>query len=305
MPNIGSATFEPWRGSSGNIGGASISAWTASGVAAEQLGPRLEAWTAEGTTRPASGQGVAEFAGWTATGELATPPTFLVGSASFEKWTAEGRGPGAGAATLEPWAAEGRMRGANVGTASFEPWQVDYRTGRAQFEPLSASGRMTAGVSETYFTGVMNSRSRGMTTYDNFPFNSYAKIGSEWYAAGPSGLYELGATDDNGSSINWRIKTGQMDDGDAGLKRTPEVLLGLRSNGKLRVRVSPNDTDSYEYIFSAVSPATIHQHRVKAGKGMRSRYYAVDIRDYNGSTIELDSMQVEMTKTTRRLGNGR
>lgn len=302
MANAGVASFEVWSGSSGNIGGGSVSALTAAAVATEQLGAVLEALTATGTVVLTSANGVAALEFFTASGETALNAVGLTGTASFEKWVAEGRTPGAGAAVFEALSATGLVRGANIGAAAFEALIVNSLAGAPAFEPLVAQGLARSGVAATYFTGVMNSRSRGVTEYNNFPFNSYARIGSRWYAAGPGGLYVLGEDDDDGTPITWVIKTGQMDDGDIELKRLPEVLLGLRSNGKVRVRVWPDDNVSHEYILPAVLTSTIHQHRVKSGKGMRGRWYAVELRDYNGTDIELDSMQVNMIKTTRRLG---
>jgi hypothetical protein len=93
-----------------------------------------------------------------------------------------------------------------------------------------------------------------------------------------------------------------MDDKSVELKRLPEILFGLRSNGKIVVTVYPNDTDSYDYNLPVVQKNTIHQHRVKPGKGMRGRWFAVGMRAKQNATLELASMQVNMTKTTRRLG---
>ena len=93
-----------------------------------------------------------------------------------------------------------------------------------------------------------------------------------------------------------------MDNKDPGLKRIPEILLGLRASGPVRVRVWKDDDVFYDYMLPPVNLGTLHQHRVTPGRGMRSKYYAVELQGVAGSKVELDSMQVSMTKTTRRLG---
>lgn len=299
----GSGIFEPWLGSSGNIGAGSLESWTASAAATETPLPAFEALTAAGFARPTTWRGAAEFLSLAATGELADNAVPLTGAASFEQWTAYGTTPLKGAGELEPLSATGRIRGAWAGAASFEPLSVDARVGRGQLHHLQAAGVASGAVPETYFTGVMNARNKGVTSYDNFSFNSYAKINGRNYGAGPSGLYRLGDADaDEGTSISWTIKTGQHDGGVVALKRLPEVVMGLRSSGKVKVKVHPDDLVSYEETLPAVRTSTIRQHRVKPGKGMRSRWYAVELQGVSGSDIELASLQINMVDTTRRIG---
>ena len=159
-----------------------------------------------------------------------------------------------------------------------------------------------ANLLDTYKTLVMNSRSNAVTEYQNYGFNSYATIGGANYGASSSGLYLLSGDDDAGTNIGWSLKTGQMDDKSPYLKRLPEVVLGLRSNGPVRVIIHCDDETSYSYTLPALNIDTIRQLRVQPGRGLRSRYYAVELQGIENSTIELDSLQVNMSKTSRRIG---
>lgn len=286
MAIIGSASFEPWTGGTGDEGAISF-----------------EAWTAEASilnSEPTSAALLLEA--WTASASLSANTVLVTGEASFEKWTASARFGLIGDAELEPWTATARIRTPMVGAASWEPWFRNAVAGAPSLEMWAASAVLRPGVPETYFVAAVNTRSKGVTEYTNFPFNSFAKVNGQWYAAGPGGLYLLGSADDDGTGIAWVLRTGQMDDKEPGLKRLPEVLLALRSNGPVKVRVYPDDNTFYDYVLPAVKKNTIHQHRVRPGKGMRSRYYSVELQGVGGSDLELDSMQVNMTKTGRRLG---
>lgn len=281
----GSASFEPLSGAGADIAG-TFEAMTASG---EMVG---------GTSIVGRGY----FEPLTATGEI--PAVYVgTGDAVFEALTGVGYGPTFGEATFEAMTAVGQATQGGAGLASFQPLRVDYVEGLAAFQPLMASGFSHAIVSDVYTAKVINLRTGAVTEFTNHNYNSFARIGTKYYAAGPAGFVRLeGVTDPGSANIDWHVKTGQMDDKDPGLKRLPEVLLGLRASGKITVRIHPDDNTSHNYQLPVVQTNTIHQHRVKPGKGMRGRWFAVALLGNNNSTLELDSMQVNMTKTTRRLG---
>ena len=155
---------------------------------------------------------------------------------------------------------------------------------------------------ETYKTIVMNTRNDAITEYQNYGFNSYAEINGSYYGASSSGLYLLDGDDDDGTNIDWSFKTGQMDNKSPFMKQLPEIVLGLRSNGSIRVRVHKDDNEYFDYTLPAINTETIRQHRVQPGRGMRSRYFSVELQGIANSTLELDSLQMNTSKTSRRIG---
>lgn len=166
----------------------------------------------------------------------------------------------------------------------------------------TASGTASAALASTYRTHAMNTVINAVTEYTGFRFNSYAQINGAYYGAGPDGLVRLDGTDDAGTNIDWKVRTGQIDDKQTGLKRMPEVVMGLRASGPVRVRVYPDDNQFFDYMLPNVKTDTLRQHRVKVGKGMESRYFAVELQGTSNAAIELDSFQMNLTPTTRRLG---
>lgn len=164
------------------------------------------------------------------------------------------------------------------------------------------SGFSIQSVPETYLTVVMNTRNLAITEYQSYGFNSYATVNGVFCGVNSSGLFELDGDDDAGTNIDWSVKTGQLDDKSVLLKRVPEVVVGLRSSGPIRVRVYKDDTEYYDEMLPATDLKTIHQQYVHPGKGMRSRYFSVELQGMGGSAAEIDSLQVNMTRTTRRVG---
>ena len=260
------------------------------------------ALTASGVADVRSATGASARSTYRASGAVAVTGFVATGAVSLQKRLVSGTVGLQGAVTLQARVSTGQARGSVTGAAVREAYRVQSVTGFAKIERRTTNGVAHSVVPATFLTAVMNARNNYITEYDSYGFNGYAKIGSEYYATGADGLYLLDGTTDDGANVEWSILTGQMDGKDPGLKRLPEVLLALRNTGPVKVTVHPDDNISYDYMLPAVKLDTLHQHRVVPGKGMRSRYYAIGLSGVNNSKVEIDSMQVNMTKTTRRLG---
>lgn len=203
---------------------------------------------------------------------------------------------------LRAYVATGRASGVAVGAATLRSYKSVSIAGAPRLRKYAALGYASATIAEVYRTHAMNTANNAVTEYANHRFNSYAQIGAFYYGAGPDGLIRLDGADDAGTNIDWKVRTGQIDDEQTGLKRLPEVVLGLRASGPVRVRVYPDDNQYFDYMLPNVKTDTIRQYRVKPGKGMRSRYFMVELQGTSNAAMELDSLQMNMTPTTRRIG---
>lgn len=145
---------------------------------------------------------------------------------------------------------------------------------------------------------AMNTRNNAVTKYPAYPANSYARYNGTYLAAGPSGLLIL---DGDANDTPWMMRTGQLDDKKAKLKRLSELLLGARYDAPVRIKVWLDDDTYYEYMLPDNGRAALQQVRAKIGKGMRSRYYKIELSGESGR-FEIDSLQATMPETTRRIG---
>lgn len=262
----------------------------------------LQAITGTGILRTSTNiVGAATMEAITGTG-IGTSPNLGSGAASLEPIDGVGYSAAYGAASLRPLTATGIASYVMTGSALMQPIAAVSNSGAASLERITGYGIGAATLTNTFSTVVMNARNKGITEYQNYGFNSYARIGTSYYGASSTGLYLLDGDDDNGTNIDWVVRTSQLDDKSVMLKRLPEIVFGLRSSGPIRVRVYKDDSRYYDYMLPAIKVNTIHQSRVTPGKGMRSRYYAVELQGVSNSVIELDSIQINMTKTTRRVG---
>lgn len=174
--------------------------------------------------------------------------------------------------------------------------------GAAVFDPLSAAGLANPVLAETYRTWVMNVSNDVLTEYQNYNFNSLAEFDGSFYGAGLSGVHKLAGTSDAGTNIAWTYRTGWIDDKNAMLKRLNEVLLSIRFNGPLRLRVWTDEETFFEYNVVNHRPGVVHQVRAKLGKGLRSRFYRIQLSGIGATSAEVNSMQLPMIPLQRRLG---
>lgn len=77
----------------------------------------------------------------------------------------------------------------------------------------------------------MNTRTGAVTEYDNFEFNSFIGMGSQYIGASSLGLYELQGETDDGDDIIARIKGGFMQFGGPRLSRLKSAYIAARGNG--------------------------------------------------------------------------
>lgn len=187
-------------------------------------------------------------------------------------------------------------------TSSALGFPLGISTGAITRPRLRLNGFGDTVLAETYRTWVMNMATEALTEYTNFSFNSYAKFNGKEYAAGTNGLYEVAGADDNGVDITWVIRTGMMDDKKINLKRLTEILLSLRFNGPVRVRVWTDEETYYDYTLVNYREDVLHQVRLPIGKGLLSRFYQIELSGMNGSSIEIDSLQAPMKPVARRVG---
>ena len=146
----------------------------------------------------------------------------------------------------------------------------------------------------SFTTWVMNTRTAAVTEYDNFVFNSFAKLGNKYIGASETGLYELLGDDDAGTDIVARIKGGLMQFGGTHLARLKAAYIATRGEEDFVLRIETGDGVIYNY---AVSTRDMRSTKVHMGKGQRSRYFSFEListgADFDLETIEFVPIMVQ------------
>lgn len=171
--------------------------------------------------------------------------------------------------------------------------QAIYRGDIAEQVEISAAYLSPGGG---FTTWAMNTRTGAMTEYDNYEFNSFAKLGDTYVGASSSGLYELVGDDDDGTDIIARIKSGFAQWAGTRFTILKGVYLGVRGEGEFVLRVITGDDKTYNYTVAAKD---MKSTRVRMGKGIRSRYVRFELIS-TGQDFDLESVEFIPLMAERR-----
>lgn len=148
-------------------------------------------------------------------------------------------------------------------------------------------------------TWVFNVDAGGSSSYSNFEFNSYAKIGDKYYGASPNGIFELDGDTDDGAPIRAVIGLGKRDFGSAMRKTISHAYIGMSATGNLFLKVI---AEGAEYIYKTRDfSAEMQQQRISCGKGLKSNYVWLDIYNEGGADFEIDTVEFHVADLSRRI----
>ena len=149
---------------------------------------------------------------------------------------------------------------------------------------------------------AMNLSNQAISTYSNYPFNSLARFNGKYLAAGEDGIYELGGDSDSGTQILSKIKTGPMDFGEKIIKHLRNVWLTYRSDGHLElVLYVDEDEDNPVSRSTEIASDEIREERIKVPRGLKGRYYTIELKNVSGSGFDIDSVSLLVESIRRKI----
>lgn len=155
-------------------------------------------------------------------------------------------------------------------------------------------------ISATFDVWAMNARTLGHSTYTNYPFTSFFRLGASYYGCASDGVYLLEGDDDAGTDIDARTTHGVSDLGTDFLKRVDSVYLNMRSAGHLQAVVTVGETEqrTYSAKTSADGMATV---RAKVASGLKGRNWQIGFRSVAGAKFTISDARIEYIKLSRRV----
>lgn len=155
-----------------------------------------------------------------------------------------------------------------------------------------------------YVAWAMNTESKGLSRYTNYPFNSMAKIGRRYIGAASDGLHELAGDTDNGADIEAFIRAGLYDCGTRLLKRLPEVFIAYTSDGTLVLRAITVNREGHKvaahYRLPTRGAGAKQSNRFKLGRGLESVDWAFELHNVDGSDFDISGLQFRPLMMSRR-----
>ncbi|MDN6885281.1 hypothetical protein QMO14_16875 [Variovorax sp. CAN2819] len=168
---------------------------------------------------------------------------------------------------------------------------VDIRDGFTFDVPLTTPG-------SDLEVHTVNMAGYGSTSYANYGFNSFARIGDRYYGAKLGGLFLLEGDTDAGAPIQAAICPGKLDFGNSQQKTVAEVFIGAASESPLVLKVS-GPAGAFEYQAQGYSEE-LQQHRFKLGKGLKTNYLIPVFYNQDGADFEIDSLEFIVADLSRK-----
>ena len=142
------------------------------------------------------------------------------------------------------------------------------------------------------------------STYEDFKFNSFARIGANYYGCNEAGIHLLSGDTDNGEAINMVVTTGKSDlstekvSGDM-IKSVSAVYVTAKSAEPLLLTCR---VEGQEHTYTArVSKDPMSTTRVTPGKGLRGTLWQLELTTQNGADAEISAVEVMAVPSTRRI----
>jgi len=154
------------------------------------------------------------------------------------------------------------------------------------------SFRLTFNTGDATYTGwVMNTTSFAVSEYDNYPFNSFAKVQGKYYGANDNGLYLLEGEDDAGIPIQARVKLGETNFGKSVKKRLDSVYLGFRADGSMLLKtISEGNIERWYKVTGDTEK--LHRQRVHPlAKGLKAVWWEFELTNIDGADFEVSEIE--------------
>ncbi len=144
----------------------------------------------------------------------------------------------------------------------------------------------------------------GMSRYRMPAFRAIAPVAGELMAVGETGAYARAGADDDGAPIDAYVRTGLHDFGSEFLKRVDHLYVGYVSGGSMQVDVgetSAGDESTYSYTMPPRAATAPTHGRIRLGRGLRSLYYRLTLRNTDGEPIRITRAGVDVNNTGRKV----
>lgn len=138
-----------------------------------------------------------------------------------------------------------------------------------------------------------------VTRYTNFPFRQIVRFLGDYYGVADDGLYRLGGATDDGEPIPYALKTCVDDFKAPELKTVAAAYLSGRIGPDTTITLTAGETADESYAHTTPRGQAAQNHREKFGRGVKSRYFSLSLAGED--TLELDGIELEINKLTRRI----
>lgn len=156
-----------------------------------------------------------------------------------------------------------------------------------------------------YVAWALNTSSKHLSKYEQYPVNSFAVLDGQLYGALDDGIYLLEGADDGGANINARVRFALTDMGTGLQKRVSTAYFGYTAKNDLLLKVvhtkDGGAKEAYVYRLNAAPATEVVNGRSVLGKGITSAYFAFELENVDGGMFNVDKLSVIPMALDRRV----
>lgn len=156
-----------------------------------------------------------------------------------------------------------------------------------------------------YVAWALNTGSKHLSKYEQYPVNSFAVLDGKLYGALDDGIYLLEGADDDGDNINARVRFALTDMGTGLQKRVSTAYFGYTAENDLLLKVihtkEGGAKEAYVYRLNAAPATEAVNGRAVLGKGVTSAYFAFELENVDGGMFNVDKLSVIPMTLDRRV----
>lgn len=138
---------------------------------------------------------------------------------------------------------------------------------------------------------ALNTKTMAASQYGDLSFNSLCNVNGTLVASNSSGIFEFGATTDNGTAISGIFKTGRYDLGTPKPKHIRTVKMGGYIEGHCTTTVVGPGTTSNE-SWDKANPAVLRNEGYTTIDTTGS-FFNVQIQNIDGAYFRIDTLDVK------------
>ena len=149
-------------------------------------------------------------------------------------------------------------------------------------------------VTQPYAAWAINLDNNAVSKYEGFNFDVLLPE----YACNADGVFSLGGTTDDGTTISAFVETGyiRFDDGPFMSRVSDYYQEG--TFGRMTLSVQPEHESAVKYTVAA---ATADVRKVNLARGPKGKAWKFKLANYNGSTAEVDNQALVVDQLSRRV----
>jgi hypothetical protein len=142
---------------------------------------------------------------------------------------------------------------------------------------------------------TLNTANLGMTDFSNLAFESVLSYSGARFGVANDGLYALDGADDEGVSVEARVRGGFINFGAEEDKNVYRAYLYVKSDNILYLKVhwdAGGDRTCQWYEITALDAQVMANRRVPLARGVRAERWSFEVQNVDGGTLELRGLEV-------------